>query len=237
MSKALHHLGLPIIQGSVSTILGVTALIAAPSYIFVTFFKIVFMVMLFGALHGLLLLPVLLSIFGPGSCHKSKKEEQTPVQVLAPRYFNGFDHPNRSILAFSSMPPAGKLTSAQRRGMLMDPTMLMRNGGKPYDTSDKDLGLGTSGEDSSESSFGPNGQKSNANSPKNNNKTQNHQQRSQSMKEEKKSRRRPSVEIAVLPVAGPYWNRYARATAPYYNPARMHSYHENPTFVSDRPSR
>ena len=42
----------------------------APSYIFVTFFKMVFLVIILGALHGLFLLPVLLSLFGPGSCSK-----------------------------------------------------------------------------------------------------------------------------------------------------------------------
>merc|ERR1719230_773135 len=46
----------------------------APSYIFVTFFKMVFLVITLGFLHGLFLLPVLLSIFGPGSC-SSKAEK------------------------------------------------------------------------------------------------------------------------------------------------------------------
>lgn len=60
--SALYSLGLPIFQGSVSTILGIVALAFAPSYVFVTFFKTVFLVMLFGATHGVLLLPVLLSL-------------------------------------------------------------------------------------------------------------------------------------------------------------------------------
>lgn len=60
--SSLYSLGLPIFQGSVSTILGIVALAFAPSYVFLTFFKTVFLVMLFGALHGVLLLPVLLSI-------------------------------------------------------------------------------------------------------------------------------------------------------------------------------
>ena len=57
-------------QGAISTILGVIGLMIAPSYIFVTFFKMVFLVIILGALHGLFLLPVLLSLFGPGSCSK-----------------------------------------------------------------------------------------------------------------------------------------------------------------------
>ena len=64
----MFALGLPISQGALSTILGVLGLYLSPSYIFVTFFKMVFLVIVLGALHGLLLLPVLLSLFGPGSC-------------------------------------------------------------------------------------------------------------------------------------------------------------------------
>ena len=59
-------------QGAISTILGVIGLMIAPSYIFVTFFKMVFLVIFLGAAHGLILLPVLLSIFGPGSCSNSR---------------------------------------------------------------------------------------------------------------------------------------------------------------------
>ena len=42
--NSLYGLGLPIVQGAVSTILGVIGLMIAPSYIFVTFFKMVFLV-------------------------------------------------------------------------------------------------------------------------------------------------------------------------------------------------
>lgn len=73
--NSLYGLGLPILQGAVSTILGVIGLMIAPSYIFVTFFKMVFLVISLGFLHGLFLLPVLLSIFGPGSCSKTEKSK------------------------------------------------------------------------------------------------------------------------------------------------------------------
>lgn len=65
---SLYALGLPISQGAISTILGVIGLALAPSYIFITFFKMVFLVIVLGAVHGLVLLPVLLSLFGPGAC-------------------------------------------------------------------------------------------------------------------------------------------------------------------------
>uniref|UniRef100_A0A4W5M0P2 Patched domain-containing protein 3 n=1 Tax=Hucho hucho TaxID=62062 RepID=A0A4W5M0P2_9TELE len=61
---AVYHLGYPIIQGAVSTILGVVALSAAGSYIFRTFFKIMFLVISFGVLHGIVFIPVFLTFFG-----------------------------------------------------------------------------------------------------------------------------------------------------------------------------
>ena len=78
--SALYSLGLPIFQGSISTILGIIALAFAPSYIFITFFKTVFLVMLFGALHGVFLLPVLLSLSDscfPSSSSSSKSSVAT----------------------------------------------------------------------------------------------------------------------------------------------------------------
>lgn len=64
----MYALGLPIVQGAISTILGVIGLALAPSYIFLTFFKMIMLVIVLGALHGLILLPVLLSFLGPGTC-------------------------------------------------------------------------------------------------------------------------------------------------------------------------
>merc|ERR1712038_666599 len=73
VSDSLYALGLPITQGAISTILGVIGLALAPSYIFITFFKMVFLVIVLGALHGLVVLPVLLSLFGPGACSDNGK--------------------------------------------------------------------------------------------------------------------------------------------------------------------
>lgn len=61
---ALHQLGYPVLQGAISTILGVVVLAAAKTYIFRTFFKIMFLVILFGAVHGLVFIPVFLTFFG-----------------------------------------------------------------------------------------------------------------------------------------------------------------------------
>ncbi|XP_073488832.1 patched domain-containing protein 3-like [Aquarana catesbeiana] len=74
--EALHSLGYPIIQGGLSTILGVIVLSTSESYIFRTFFKIIFLVITFGMLHGLVFLPVFLTLFG--NCgHKPHGDDNT----------------------------------------------------------------------------------------------------------------------------------------------------------------
>ncbi|XP_008141904.2 patched domain-containing protein 3 [Eptesicus fuscus] len=59
--EALYMLGYPVLQSAVSTIIGVSVLSAAKAYIFRTFFKIMFLVMVFGAAHGLIFIPVFLT--------------------------------------------------------------------------------------------------------------------------------------------------------------------------------
>ncbi|XP_067863267.1 patched domain-containing protein 3-like [Heptranchias perlo] len=67
---ALYILGYPILQGALSTILGVLVLAAAASYIFRTFFKIMFLVIMFGAIHGIVLMPVFMTFFQ--ICHRPR---------------------------------------------------------------------------------------------------------------------------------------------------------------------
>ncbi|XP_029102002.1 patched domain-containing protein 3-like [Scleropages formosus] len=61
--EALFTLGYPIVQGALSTILGVVVLSVSKSYIFRTFFKIMFLVILFGAIHGIIYFPVFMLLF------------------------------------------------------------------------------------------------------------------------------------------------------------------------------
>ncbi|KAI5608846.1 patched domain-containing protein 3-like [Silurus asotus] len=62
--EALSHLGYPILQGALSTILGVVVLSASVSYIFRTFFTIMLLVILFGLFHGIAFIPVFLTFAG-----------------------------------------------------------------------------------------------------------------------------------------------------------------------------
>uniref|UniRef100_A0A671MYW5 SSD domain-containing protein n=1 Tax=Sinocyclocheilus anshuiensis TaxID=1608454 RepID=A0A671MYW5_9TELE len=77
--EALFNLGYPILQGAVSTILGVVVLSASKNYIFRTFFKIMFLVIFFGLFHGLTFIPVFLTFFdmcsGTPAKNKSGPEE------------------------------------------------------------------------------------------------------------------------------------------------------------------
>ncbi|XP_051857565.1 patched domain-containing protein 3 [Antechinus flavipes] len=76
--EALVLLGYPVIQGAASTIIGVIALAAANAYIFRTFFKIMFLVILFGAAHGLIFIPVFLTFFGICSKAREKIPDRDP---------------------------------------------------------------------------------------------------------------------------------------------------------------
>ncbi|XP_071807226.1 patched domain-containing protein 3-like isoform X1 [Asterias amurensis] len=70
---ALHSLGMPIVQGALSTIVGIIAIATSPAYIFRSFFKTMFLVMTLGLLHGILFLPVLLTLLRP--CMRLKKRK------------------------------------------------------------------------------------------------------------------------------------------------------------------
>lgn len=139
---ALFSLGMPIVQGASTTILGCIGLLLARSYIFLVFFKMIFLVIFLSAMHGLFLMMVLLSLFGPGSWtsekqfaeEEEKEQQMKDAEKMYPYYI---PHPQ---LAMTGGPFNGK-------------SFL----GAPYKAygsalEDKDLGIGTSGEGSSESS-------------------------------------------------------------------------------------
>ncbi|VDO86677.1 unnamed protein product [Heligmosomoides polygyrus] len=64
---ALGDLGWPVVQGAASTILAVAVLADVPAYMIVTFFKTVFLAISIGLIHGLIFLPLMLSLFVRGN--------------------------------------------------------------------------------------------------------------------------------------------------------------------------
>lgn len=63
--EAVLHIGSAVIYGGGSTLLGVAMLSLSEAYTFKAFFKIFLLVILYGLFHGLVLLPVVLSLIGP----------------------------------------------------------------------------------------------------------------------------------------------------------------------------
>ncbi len=58
-------MGPAVLNGGVSTILAFILLSTSDTYIFLSFFKIFFLICVFGLYHGLIALPVILSLVGP----------------------------------------------------------------------------------------------------------------------------------------------------------------------------
>ncbi|XP_071114245.1 patched domain-containing protein 3-like [Haliotis cracherodii] len=80
---AIVHASGPILNGAISSFLGVIVLVFSESYIFKSFFNIMLTVMLFGMLHAVFLLPVILSLIGPmGSPGKNPDPPRRAVSVV-----------------------------------------------------------------------------------------------------------------------------------------------------------
>ena len=71
---ALHQLGYPIVQGAISTILGTVPLAFSNTYIFRSFFKTLFLVISLGFTHGMVILPVFMSLVGRSAKEKTGDE-------------------------------------------------------------------------------------------------------------------------------------------------------------------
>ena len=77
-SATLRDMGPAVLNGGISTLIAFILLAGSESHVFSVFFKIFLMVVAFGLFHGLILLPVILSLIGPAPYLNAKpaNEEQ-----------------------------------------------------------------------------------------------------------------------------------------------------------------
>lgn len=70
LEHVFTHIGWPTLQGGLSTMIAMSPIVIAPSYLGLVFLKTVVLVCTFGLIHGLIVLPVFLSFFDEvaGSC-------------------------------------------------------------------------------------------------------------------------------------------------------------------------
>lgn len=64
VSAMLQEIGPPVFLGGLTTFIGIAPLAASNSNIFRTFFKMFFGIIVYGVGHGLVLMPVVLSLLG-----------------------------------------------------------------------------------------------------------------------------------------------------------------------------
>ncbi|XP_071126144.1 patched domain-containing protein 3-like [Mytilus edulis] len=80
VAQALDMAGGPIFNGAISTVIGVLMLAFSSSYVFFSFFKIMLLVMVFGLIHSVFLLPVILAYIGPQ--YKEAKSDVYPIKKV-----------------------------------------------------------------------------------------------------------------------------------------------------------
>ena len=80
---AITHAASPIFNGGMSSFMGVIMLLFSKSYIFITFFKIMLLVIGFGMLNAIFLVPTVLSLIGPEN-RPDKVTTASPSQARAP---------------------------------------------------------------------------------------------------------------------------------------------------------
>jgi hypothetical protein len=76
-------MGPSVFHGAFSTFLAIVVLSGSKSYIFKVFFKMWFGIIIFGVSNGFILLPVVLSLFGPlNVVHSTQRENQVSDSEL-----------------------------------------------------------------------------------------------------------------------------------------------------------
>lgn len=74
-------MGSSVFHGAFSTFLAIVVLSPSKSYIFTSFFRMWFGIIIFGVANGFILLPVLLSLCGPLNTQKKAKKGSEKMDI------------------------------------------------------------------------------------------------------------------------------------------------------------
>ncbi len=80
MRATLTNIGPAVFNGGFTTFFAFVLCANSQSHVFITFFKVFFLVVTFGLYHGLIVLPVFLSVFGPIS--NNSEHSETQLQII-----------------------------------------------------------------------------------------------------------------------------------------------------------
>ncbi|CAG0920738.1 unnamed protein product, partial [Notodromas monacha] len=94
----IEEIGPAVFHGGFSTFIAFVLLSGSESYVFTTFFKIFFCVVLFGMFHGLFFLPVLLSFLGPApyATAEDAGDKEETIRNHSGYRSSGRGHPDNS---------------------------------------------------------------------------------------------------------------------------------------------
>jgi len=76
-TSAVRLIGMAVLNGGITTFLALFFCSFSSAHVFITFFKVFCLTVLFGLYHGLVLLPVLLSIIGPASSSARSSDDSS----------------------------------------------------------------------------------------------------------------------------------------------------------------
>ena len=98
---AIRHAAGPILNGATSTFLGIVVLAASTSYVFLSFFKVMFLVIVFGMLHAIFFLPAVLALVGPENrayVDPDQELQNTAGSDNKPQHSDGMSPPGPEIM-------------------------------------------------------------------------------------------------------------------------------------------
>ena len=80
----MENIAPAVLNGGFSTLLALSLLVTSKSHVAMSFFKIFFMICVFGLFHGLILLPTVLCLVGPSDDQMVKQKKKTPEKKENP---------------------------------------------------------------------------------------------------------------------------------------------------------